>query len=280
MPELPEVETMRRGVLPVVGGRIEEVIQPPCDCQPIGIEPKWPQFRQQARGRTISAVERIGKRVALKLEDEQTMIFEPRMTGLVLLADPPSLNYLRLELRLSGVSAKRLLYWDRRGLGNVRLLSPQQLEEALGPHQLGPDALQISEEQLRLHLKSSRREIKPALLDQKAVAGVGNIYACEILHRARVHPQKRCDRMARSQWERIHRAMQEILREAISHEGSTLSDGTYRNALNDPGGYQNHHRVYDRQGETCRSCEEGEIQRIVQNQRATFFCSICQTKKP
>ena len=129
-------------------------------------------------------------------------------------------------------------------------------------------------------MKGSRREIKVALLDQRTVAGIGNLYASEILHVAGVHPQQRCDRLTRSQWQLIHQATQEVLSEAIRYEGSTLSDGTYRNALNKSGSYQNHHRVYARTGEPCNSCNAGRIRRIVQAQRSTFYCPQCQTRRP
>jgi formamidopyrimidine-DNA glycosylase len=114
------------------------------------------------------------------------------------------------------------------------------------------------------------------LLDQRAVAGIGNLYAAEILHRAGIHPAVRCDRLRGEQWRRIHAAIIEILEMAIRYEGSTLADGTYRNALNESGGYQNHHRVYDREGQACLVCRTGRVERIVQAQRATFFCACCQ----
>src|SRR4029453_12398022 len=118
----------------------------------------------------------------------------------------------------------------------------------------GPDALSVRADELRERLGRSRRAIKVALLDQRALAGVGNLYASEILHRAKVHPATRCEQLKPAQWQLIHTFLGEVLQEAIRHEGSTLSDGTYRNALNQSGGYQNHHRVYDRAGERCSSC--------------------------
>src|SRR4029077_20463859 len=142
----------------------------------------------------------------------------------------------------------------------------------------GPDALALSADELRQRLDRSRRAIKVALLDQRAVAGIGNLYASEILHLAGIHPAKRCDLLTPAQWAEIRARMLEVLELAIRHEGSTLSDGTYRNALNQSGGYQNHHRVYDRAGESCTSCGNAAIVRIVQAQRATFFCPACQKK--
>jgi formamidopyrimidine-DNA glycosylase len=121
--------------------------------------------------------------------------------------------------------------------------------------------------------------VKVALLDQRAVAGIGNLYASEILHLAEVHPAKRCDKISRRQWQAIADATHEILEHAIRYEGSTLSDGTYRNALNQNGGYQNHHRVYDRATKPCPRCGPAtQIKRIVQAQRSTFFCAACQRR--
>jgi formamidopyrimidine-DNA glycosylase len=122
----------------------------------------------------------------------------------------------------------------------------------------------------------SRRAIKVALLDQKLVAGIGNLYAAEILLLAGIHPEQTCLQLTDRDWQNISRATRRVLRQAIRYEGSTLGDGTYRNALNKKGRYQNHHRVYGREGETCRHCRVGRVKRIVQSQRATFYCPTCQ----
>ncbi len=278
MPELPEVETMRRGVLGVVGATIEDARPAVCACRPITIQPSAPALARRVIGRRITAVDRVGKRVVLRLDNQDALVFEPRMTGLVLIADPPNVEHLRFHLKLTGGAVSDLWYWDRRGLGSVRLFSPDEFQQTFGPHKLGPDALTITADELRERLRTSRRPIKPALLDQRAVAGVGNLYASELLHRAGVHPARRCDQITRDQWRRIHAAMREVLEEAIRYEGSTLSDGTYRNALNESGGYQNHHRVYDREGQPCSTCQTA-IVRIVQAQRATFYCPTCQGKR-
>jgi formamidopyrimidine-DNA glycosylase len=134
----------------------------------------------------------------------------------------------------------------------------------------------LSSDELRVRLSASRRAIKVALLDQRAVAGVGNLYASEIAHQAGVDPRAACNALTSQQWQKIHAAMRDILERAIRYEGSTLSDGTYRTAINGEGGYQNHHRVYDRAGERCPTCQRGTIERIVQAQRSTFFCPKCQ----
>jgi len=279
MPELPEVETMRRGVAGITGGTIKSAARTPCSKRPISISPRIDRLAKRIVGKKIASVDRLGKRVVIHMETDDRLIFEPRMTGLVLIADPPTTEHLRFRLTISKSKHKELLFWDRRGLGKVQLLDAKQYQAKLDDGSLGPDALAISAAELQERMGASRREIKVALLDQSKVAGVGNIYASELLHLASVHPQARCDRLTKKQWGRIHKQMLRVLQTAIDHEGSTLSDGTYRNALNDPGEYQNEHRVYDREGDRCPSCGKSSVTRIVQAQRATYFCSKCQKKR-
>lgn len=278
MPELPEVETMRRGIRGIVGSRIVLVEKTRCPRKPIYVTPRLDAFRRRTIGQEITSVDRIGKRVVVRLESDDAIVLEPRMTGLVLTADPPDPLYLRMRFDVDGGRHRSFWYWDRRGLGSVRLLSPKEMDAAFGPDKLGPDALSVSADLLREQLGKSRREIKTALLDQRAVAGIGNLYAAEILHVARVHPQARCCRLTKAQWKRIAEATRCVLEEAIACEGSTLSDGTYRNVLSQDGGYQNCHRVYDREGLPCPGCD-APIQRIVQAQRSTFFCRVCQKRQ-
>jgi formamidopyrimidine-DNA glycosylase len=276
MPELPEVETMCRGIAAVSGGRILGVQRPRTRLQPIHIEPPFSDFRRWLIGRKILRVGRLGKRVLLHLDNRETLVLEPRMSGLVLLRHPPDRLHVRLIFRLSGCAATKFLFWDQRGLGVARLLSPGHFEAELGPHKIGPDALRISCQQLRERLGNCRRPIKPALLDQKLLAGIGNLYASEILHRAKIHPVRSCDSLMPGDWNKIHTAMRTVLRSAIRHQGSTLRDGTYRIARDNPGNFQTRLRVYQRTGEPCLQCARAEIVRIVQAQRSTFFCPVCQ----
>jgi len=278
VPELPEVETMRRGVACVVGSRILDIERPRCRRKPILIAPRIDVFRRRAVGRRIVEVDRVGKRVVLRLDSADAIVLEPRMTGLVLLANPPTAEHLRLRITLDN-PARELLFWDRRGLGLVRLVTPQEFADRYGERALGPDALGVSPATLQQRLADSRRAIKVALLDQRAVAGIGNLYASEILHLAKVHPERHCHRLRRADWERIGAATREVLETAIRCEGSTLSDGTYRNALNQNGSYQCQHRVYDRAGQPCMTCGKDTVRRIVQAQRSTFFCGRCQPKR-
>jgi formamidopyrimidine-DNA glycosylase len=230
--------------------------------------------------------------VVVHLDSGDAIVLEPRMTGLILVADPPTREHLRFRCTLGGNgraggrngtgggrAVGELLYWDRRGLGSVRLLSPNEFELAFGAAKLGPDALAITADMLRERLGRSKRAVKVALLDQRAVAGIGNLYASEILHVACISPKRRCDCLTRRHWQAIADATHDVLEAAIRCEGSTLGDGTYRNALNEAGGYQNHHRVYDRAGRPCPRCRPAStIHRIVQAQRSTFFCPACQRR--
>ncbi len=288
MPELPEVETMRRAILPAVGRTIVNVVVCRSGLRPIILQPSAGQLCRRLVGRTICAISRCGKRVVLELDDTNRLVIEPRMTGLVLPNQPPEQTHARLVIQLSpptvavranrstGAAVESICYWDQRGLGAVRLLGSDDFQRLCGPARIGPDALEISAHQLQQRLGRSSRQVKIALMDQKAVAGIGNIYASEILHRAGVHPTAPCRQLTEGQWRAIAGAMHRVLREAIRCGGSTLRDGTYRLAGQQEGGFQSRHRVYDREGELCLRCRRAEIVRFVQAQRSTYFCPHCQ----
>lgn len=294
MPELPEVETMCRGIRSIEGLQVMGFTMCECRLKPISIQPEASVIAASLVGSKVHKVSRLGKRVLVWFSGNRVLVIEPRMTGIVMLEDPPNQTHLRLEFRLVrgdaqvGLTSKnptlpmlgeqKLLFWDRRGLGTVSLMSAEELEQQL-VQRLGPDALQMTPALYVENFGTSRREIKVALLDQKLVAGIGNIYAAEILFMAGVDPRSRCDRLTSKQWYRISEATHGILNQAILHEGSTLSDGTYRNAINGEGSYQQCHRVYDREGLACLRCESGTVHRIVQAQRSTFFCPTCQKKR-
>ncbi len=294
MPELPEVETMRRGILAIVGSRVADLWSPPSELCPITMEPPVDEIRRAVIGRKIVSVGRAGKRVVLEFQGGRRMVIEPRMTGRVLLQEfsdsPPKPNatsgqrsslpdtaHLRLVLRLRGRPARQVLFWDSRGLGVIRLLSPEAFQEVVAA--LGPDARDVTAAILQERLGSSRRAVKVALLDQRAVAGIGNLYASEILHRGGLHPEICCNRLRTADWRRLDACIREVLEEAILHQGSTLEDGMYRTAKNESGRFQDHHRVYQRAGQTCLTCDKSPIVRIVQAQRSTFFCPKCQRRR-
>jgi formamidopyrimidine-DNA glycosylase len=281
MPELPEVETMVRGIRPFVEGRtIAAVRVCGCRCRPITLFPGLKSMARRSVGRHVAAVRRIAKRVVMELDSGDAFVIEPRMTGLMLLHDPPDPEHLRIEWRFAGRREfNSVWFWDRRGLGTVRLLTAVEFAELSGGGLLGPDALTMTANDLRERMAATRRPVKVALLDQRLVAGIGNLYASEILHVARIHPAVPAARLTAPQADRIHAATRLVLEDAIRHEGSTLGDGTYRNVLNQNGGYQNSHRVYDRADEPCPTCRRAKVIRIVQAQRSTFFCPVCQRKR-
>lgn len=284
MPELPEVETMCRGLHPIIGMQIASALCPKISVKPCGMYPEKGKLLKKLVGCEVLGIERRGKRVVIQL-DGGNLVFQPKMTGLVSLTDPPDPGHVRLILKVqktagsnrkNNAQPEQVFFWDRRGLGTIALWTNEELENHLGPDVLGIDALTISVSELQSRSIKSKRPIKVLLLDQKVVAGVGNLYASEILHRIGVDPTRGADSLSDKEWIALHAAMLDILQTAIRYEGSTLGDGTYRNALNENGSYQNHHQAYDREGERCSKCKRGSIVRIVQAQRATFYCPACQ----
>ncbi len=277
MPELPEVETMVRGVRNDCSGRIISNVEfVRCPRKPISVSPHRKTEAQRLKGCRIEKIHRLAKRILLELDSEESLVIEPRMTGLLLISEPPTREHRRVVWHFEPEPnrASHMEFWDRRGLGTLALLTPDRLAEL--QKKLGPDALEITEEQWKQRLSKTSREVKVALLDQALVAGIGNLYASEILHRSGISPLRSAATLTAKQIAKLNEATHHILNEAIHYEGSTLNDGTYRNALNKDGSYQNHHRVYQKAGNRCLRCIKGEIQRIVQAQRATFFCPGCQ----
>ena len=278
---------MRRGIAGIAGARVVAAEFPRTRVRPLTTEPRPAVLGRLLVDRTIARVLRRGKRVVLELADDDRpadtrwLAIEPRMTGLMLVVDPPTEEHVRLVLSLDQGGRrdgpKRLLFWDRRGLGTIRLHDRAGLDAACGPRKLGPDGLDVTGDELAERLGRSRRAIKPALLDQRAVAGIGNIYAAEILFRVGIDPRSACRRLSRDAWERIAAATRSVLAEAVHCEGSSIGDETYRTADNRVGRFQHRHRVYGREGEPCAACGT-PVRRIVQAQRATFFCGECQRR--
>jgi formamidopyrimidine-DNA glycosylase len=281
MPELPEVETMRRGLLPIVGSFIDQVEYPDIPYRPIVVYPSREELARRVTGQRITSVDRVAKRVLVRLASGDSIAMQPKMAGIAMLQDPPTNVHIRVIFHLRGTgadgkSSSQFLYWDRRGLGTVCLWTLDEEMQHLGPDKLGPDALTVEQKVFVERFRQSKKTVKVALLDQQIVAGIGNLYAAEILFAAKVSPEARCCELTRVQWRSIFQHSRRILLEAIEKEGSTLSDGTYRNAINGEGSYQNHHLVYDREGMLCKRCQKGTIARIVQAQRSTFYCPHCQ----
>lgn len=282
MPELPEVETMRRGVARLVGSQVTHAEVPTLEVHPIKYEPPPAELCPRLIGRHLEKVSRVGKRLLLHWETGKVLVIEPRMTGRVIINPLQDLSHIRLILHMEnrtatqGTQKQILVFRDVRGLGSVRLLSEALWRGEFGPHKIGPDALTITWEELRARLSRRRCAIKVGLLDQSVLAGVGNIYASEALHRAKIHPALPCSQISKTQWQELTRSLREVLQEAIQFQGSTLADGAYAPPENDRGSYQDKHRVYQRDGQRCCQCRRGIVRRIILGHRSTFYCPICQ----
>jgi formamidopyrimidine-DNA glycosylase len=281
MPELPEVETMCRGIACFQGETIQTTHFPRYTRRASPIQPRPKILASKLHGARITDIKRLGKRAVLSVtpanqEDSLFLIFEPRMTGLLLRVPPPTKTHVRLIVKFKN-SKQPLIFWDRRGLGTINLINKSTFISRLGSHAIGPDALTISGPELYVKIHHSKRHIKVALLDQKVLAGIGNIYASEILYAAKIDPRTRCNRLSKEACARIVKACSQILYHAIEQEGSSIGDETYRTADNRPGRYQHLHKVYGRNKYKCSKCKN-EIKRVIQTQRSTFFCSHCQTR--
>jgi formamidopyrimidine-DNA glycosylase len=254
MPELPEVETTVRSVAPKLAGRrIREVI--------LRTRKPWAASAAQLEGRRVLGVERYGKYILMRLDVGYGAI-HLGMTGKLISGAKPG-PYTRAILVLD---RGQVVFDDVRQFGSVRWLEQP-------PDGLGPDALAVSEAEFARRLAQRKGRIKALLLNQGFVRGIGNIYADESLFRARIHPLTAADRIGRRRAARLHRAIQEVLSEAVASGGSSISD--YVDADGRPGWFQFQHRVYQRTGEACVECG-ARIRRILVAQRATHYCPRCQ----
>jgi formamidopyrimidine-DNA glycosylase len=234
------------------------------------------RFAREVVGAKISAVGRRAKFIVIPLlrggEDAGALLVHLRMTGRlsVVATDAGSRDYLRVALDLD--DGRRLLFIDVRKFGRF-LWTPEPAERLaeLGPEPLGEE---FTPAWLRSELAGRRRMLKPLLLDQRFLAGLGNIYVDEALHAARLHPLVRSDRVSSRKAHALHGAIQDTLGRAIRHEGSSF-DRFYRTPEGRPGSFQDQFQVYGRQGRPCRRCGR-RLVRIVVGQRGTHLCTRCQ----
>lgn len=282
MPELPEVETIRRDLDTALrGATVTSVRLHHDDILLDGGSPR--RFASGIEGRRIDRVERRGKNLLFRLAPGGDVLqTQVRMTGrfAVAAAGDPGGAARRAEIGFAHVAAefdladgRTLLYDDVRRLGGFRLQSAAEWEgrEAdLGPEPLGPG---YRVKDLARGLGGGRAPVKNALLDQRRVAGVGNIYASEALFRARVDPRRPCGELTGAEHRRLHRALRAVLADALEGEGTSLRN--YRAVNGRSGRFQERLRVYDREGRPCPRCGS-PIERIVQAGRSTFFCPACQ----
>lgn len=275
MPELPEVETIRRDLSEHLVGRTitsVELRQPD-----ILIGTHADDLSSTLIGRRVESVDRRGKNLIVSLSGDAALLVNLGMTGQFFVCDAGAevADHSHIIAELS--DGHRLIYRDVRRFGHVEPRPHGEVHASLTLRNVGTDALDdgFTADLLGEALSGRTALLKCALLDQSRIAGLGNIYICEALHRAGIDPLIRCNQLSRPQIERLHRVIREVLTEAVAAQGTTVSD--YVTGTRVPGSFQKRLRVYGREGEVCREIDCGHaVQRIVQSNRATFFCPGCQ----
>jgi formamidopyrimidine-DNA glycosylase len=288
MPELPEVETVRRGLEPALAGRVlARVVQRRADL-------RWPlpeRFAERLTGRRVLGLGRRSKYLLLALDGGETWIVHLGMSGRIAIvppgggpaAAPGAFHHAAGEhgahdhVEAVTEEGTRIVYTDARRFGAMDLWPTERLAEHRLLRDLGPEPLgnAFSGPVLADRLKPRHTPVKAALLDQRTVAGLGNIYVCEALHRAGIHPGRVCATIGRGRLEALAEAVRGTLRDAIAAGGSSLRD--YRHADGTLGYFQHAFRVYDREGAPCpREGCRGVVRRIVQTGRSTYYCPRCQ----
>lgn len=280
MPELPEVENVRLLLGGTLHGQVFrsvtinrlDVIKSP---RPV---PRDRPGRLLVHG-SLTALHRHGKRLALEVDDGRVLEFSLGMSGQLLVEpdrseDPPNHAHLIWELAhpMSG-ETHRLIWRDPRRFGGVWAWPDMNTMLERKWAKIGMDALKIEYESFRDLIKRTRRPIKTALLDQGLIAGIGNIYADEALHRAGIRPRRMSSRIRLRELERLHHSIQVILAEAIEAGGSTIQ--SFKDPRGGEGRYQGAHAVYGRAGESCRTCGS-MIRTMTLNGRSTCWCAQCQ----
>ncbi|HET7225290.1 MAG TPA: bifunctional DNA-formamidopyrimidine glycosylase/DNA-(apurinic or apyrimidinic site) lyase, partial [Candidatus Eisenbacteria bacterium] len=273
MPELPEVETVRRMLEGAVRGR--RIARVAISGKALhGRVPR--ELPRALRGRTIERLRRHGKFLLIELSGGVTLISHLGMSGRWLYhARPPRTRPPHLHARIVLADGGELWFEDARRFGMLRAVASDAVERDPSLAPLGPDpiAQPPTGASLARAARGSRVAVKTWLLDQKRIAGVGNIYASEILHRAGVDPRAKARALSAAAWARVAAETTHVLDEAIARAGTTFS--MYRTVWGEPGSFGGLLRVYDRAGEPCRNCG-APIRRIVQGQRSTYFCPACQ----
>lgn len=282
MPELPEVETVRRGLAPSMEGAV--VVQAQVNRPDL----RWPFPNNMAERLTGARVERLRRRskyILADLSTGETLLIHLGMSGRMLVSGDPLGNFVHEHpaaekhdhVVLDFDNGARATFNDPRRFGAMDLLETATAENhkllaGLGPEPLGND---FNESYLIMTLENRRMPIKSALLDQKIVAGLGNIYVCETLYRGRIHPSTRACDVTKKQLGELVPIIRTVLSDAIEAGGSSLKD--FRQADGELGYFQHSFDVYGREEADCNTSGcAGQIERIVQSGRSTFFCKICQ----
>jgi formamidopyrimidine-DNA glycosylase len=272
MPELPEVETVVRGLRePLVGRRVENVW---FERASVIHTPDPETFTARIIGQTFQAINRRAKYIVCQMDDD-VLAVHLKMTGRLYVAAPSAQSDDRwVRLRFGLDNGAVLNFSDARRFGRVYLAATL---DAIAPD-LGPEPLEkaFTIRVLRERLASHHRVIKALLLDQTFIAGVGNIYADEALHQAGIHPLRPSDDIGEEEIKRLHTAIRQVLNQGITYQGASIN--WYRKPDGTRGESQDHFFVYDREGEPCFTCGHA-ILKIRVAQRGTHFCPNCQPEK-
>jgi formamidopyrimidine-DNA glycosylase len=274
MPELPEVETVRRGLLPSLEGRrIARVVTRRPDLR-VAFPPR---FAERLTGQRVVSLSRRAKYILAELESGDILLLHLGMSGRVSVSANGSGEGKHDHVIIETEDGARIVYTDHRRFGLMTLISPDERDThklliGLGPEPLSPA---FNARYLAKALKGKKTPIKAALLDQRIVAGLGNIYVCEALFRAGISPKRLAGSVTAARIGPLVKEIQQVLKDAIAAGGSTLRD--YQHTDGELGYFQHAFQVYDRKGERCanRDCG-GTIKRLVQSGRSTFFCPRCQ----
>ena len=226
------------------------------------------EFTARIKGKTLRELLRRGKVLIVKLEDELFLIVHLRISGWILVSRGEE-KFSRVILELS--DGRKINFCDQRVLGELKLIDDWQELSIIKT--MGPDPLEIKEQEFLNLFKGKKTKVKPLLMDQSFLAGVGNVYAQESLFCARIHPERRADTLSEEEIRKIYSCLRNILKEAIRHEGSSVD--TYRQINGRPGNYVPLLKVYRRESKPCLRCK-ASIRRKVIGGRGTYFCPSCQ----
>jgi formamidopyrimidine-DNA glycosylase len=269
MPELPEVETVRRSLERLIADQLIASVQVR---EPRLRKPLAPDFAATLTGRVVRQVGRRGKYLNIRLDNGLIWLVHLGMTGQLLVGDPREPLRTHDHIVITFGDGRCLRYNDTRRFGLMTIGQEEDIEAqmALGVEPLSPA---FSFRYLSERARQTQRMIKDVLMDQRVVAGVGNIYASELLFRAGIRPGRVAASLDQGAVERVVKATKAVLREAIQYRGSSISD--YLDGDGQPGSFQKRFRVYDQEGHPCRSCKT-LIQRETHGGRSSFFCPHCQ----
>lgn len=273
MPELPEAETIARDLRRHVLGRtVTGVKVTHADVLGAGLTPK--SISERLVGRRIDEVGRRGKNVVLRFEDGPVVVVNLGMTGRLVVSEAPRASELRhVAVRFDLDHGGALLYDDVRRFGRIDVYTPETWDEKQRELGVEPLSDEFTPERLHEMTQRSRTPIRHWLLDQRRIAGIGNIYANEALFRAKIHPARPANTLSRAEATRLRDAIRDVLTEAIKVRGTTLRD--YRDANGEAGGFEPFLRVYGREGQPCPVCGT-PIERVVLSNRSAFYCPNCQ----